>query len=77
MLIAIDATEMRSCHHAAFRSGEWARILRIEYDEAAKRQVYLLMWPNERLAFSGRPVASRDTWPVDDPGAEYEFRVSP
>lgn len=56
-------THIRSTHQAAFRSGEWARILTVA-PAPEKGDCYVVEFPDGRC----------DWWVVDDPAAGYEFR---
>lgn len=52
---------IRSCHWAAYRSGEWGRILDVR--DFHGRLCYWVVWGDEHF----------DQWPVHDDLAAYEF----
>lgn len=55
---------IRATHQYGFRSGEWAEVTGIE-------------WQNNRPCFIVRFVDGvTDSWPVYDPSDPYEFRVA-
>lgn len=55
---------IRGAHPASFRSGEWARIIGLE-------------WRNGRLCYVVLFVDDvEDSWPVYDASNPYEFRES-
>ena len=59
--------EIRSCHWAAYRCGEWGRIIAtdvVSEGVPSPRSCYLVAWPD----------GATDLWPVNDPTARYEFR---
>lgn len=57
----IDPTYIRSMHHHAFRSGEWAEILTVA--PSPEGDCYVVRFPDGRT----------DYWVVNDPVAQYEF----
>jgi hypothetical protein len=56
-------TEIRTNHPVGFRSGTWARLVRVV--EARGRDCYLVEFPDD---------GATDLWVVNDPDAMYEFR---
>jgi hypothetical protein len=54
--------EIRSTHPAAFRSGQWAKVVAIV--PSSERECYLVEFPD----------GATDFWAVNDPDAGYEFR---
>ena len=55
--------EIRSTHHYAYRTGEWADLVTVTR-HANGRQVYLVRFPD----------GASDFWPTEDAMAGYEFR---
>lgn len=57
---ALKQPYVRSMHHAAFRSGQWAEIVGIV--PVAGSLCWLVVWPDGHI----------DEWVIDDPPARYE-----
>lgn len=53
---------IKSDHPYAYRTGRWATI--VDAREGTDRILWMLVWPD----------GATDSWVVDDPTAEYQFR---
>lgn len=60
--MSATATHVRSHHWAAYRSGQWARILTIAPDPEG-RDCFVVEFPD----------GATDFWVKDDPDGQYEF----
>jgi hypothetical protein len=58
--------KIRGTHPYAFRSGEWATLLRIEpiIVPSGVRDCFVVIFDD----------AAEDLWPVEDSGFDYEFK---
>jgi hypothetical protein len=54
--------EIRATHQYGFRSGEWAKVVGVDY--ARNRPCYYVLFPDGQT----------DHWPVYDLSDKYEFR---
>lgn len=61
---ARSTTEIRATHPYAFRSGQWATLLRRERHPETGRDCYVVRFPD----------GAKDWWVVADQDEHYEFR---